>query len=281
MTLSEAEKADGLFLACKSQAITDCIVAPLLQEDSFEVTRIAGRIAAIERITNDVAVVRVQTEKRFSDYHPGQYANVVVGGFPAREYSFANPRGDEHLEFHIKKVNGGNVSSHIYDKAQIGDPISIVAPFGGAYFRPDTQGLLILVASGTGLAPIKAILHAASDANYDGEVHVYQAARNKENLYLVDEIGKLCAKLKNASLTQVVADPGAQLSATDALVSLLDSRYSDLADASAYLCGSPDTVEACRNALGRKHLPRERCYADAFVMRAPPTQEPGLSTLSG
>ncbi|SFV32836.1 2Fe-2S iron-sulfur cluster-binding protein [Hyphomicrobium facile] len=281
MVLSDQERKEGLFLACKSKVQTDCVVVPCLRENLSEQSNINGRISSIDRVGRDVAIVRVKTDQLFSDYHPGQYANVNFGNLPAREYSFANCRGDHHLEFHIRKVAGGRVSTHVHDRASIGDPVSITGPFGFAYLRPKTRGLLVLIASGTGLAPIKSILHAAVQAKYADTVHVYQSAQCEEGHYLVEEIRQLCGQLRDANHFRTSGEAETGATAREQLLALLDANYTVLANATAFLCGSPAIVEACRRALVSKSLPQDRCYADAFVMRTPTTEQVSPPMLSG
>lgn len=272
LLLPEAEQREGLFLACRSMALSDCFVLPCNREGEAERIAFAGEISAIERVSSSVAIVRVRPEEPFTRYRPGQYASVAFGALPSREYSFANAHGAAELEFHVRRVEGGQVSTHVCDRAKPGDPVSIVAPYGLSYLRPPSTGRLILIASGTGLAPIKAMLHAMADTNHDGEIHVYQCARSEKDLYFVEELQELCRRIKNISIDTVTRDPDIPGSSSRGrLISIMNARYLDLSDATAYLCGSEGLVRKCREALTRLNLPSDQCFADAFVHRPAPT----------
>ena len=146
-------------------------------------------IVGQERVTRDITRLTVQLEQALS-YQAGQFANLSVEGLPGvvRSYSFATPsRRDGEVSFFVRKVPGGQLSTLVNDEDVLGRSVRVEGPYGEFWMRPGTAPLL-LVAGGSGLPPILAMLQAALAAGVSRPVTLLFGAREREDLYALDEI---------------------------------------------------------------------------------------------
>ncbi|MCI0688020.1 MAG: FAD-binding oxidoreductase, partial [Sporichthyaceae bacterium] len=140
-----------------------------------------AEVVSHERRTNEIAVITVRTDQEFP-YRPGQYVYVETPWFPRvwRQYSMANaPRNDGLIEFHVKSVNVGWVSSALVRKAAVGDILRLGPAIGTMVLDPKSDRDVLCVAGGTGLAPIKAIVQDLASWNRSRSVYLFFGARHQ------------------------------------------------------------------------------------------------------
>ncbi|MGH8772124.1 MAG: FAD-binding oxidoreductase, partial [Burkholderiales bacterium] len=162
--LSEDERAAGLILACRSRPAGDVEVAWLgdAAPPAFHsVQPLVARVVRMEAATHDITRLYVEPAGKPLAFAAGQYANLTFGRLPARPYSMANRPDASVLEFHIRRVPDGLVSTYVAEELSIGERIKIEGPYGGAQLRENPARPMLLVAGGSGLAPMKSILLAA------------------------------------------------------------------------------------------------------------------------
>lgn len=124
-------------------------------------------------------------------YRSGQYMQVEVPGFPARSFSIGSPPGGDTLEFHIRN-SGSPMSLHATTKLAVGDTLGLRGPYGEAVYVPACDRPIIAVAGGSGLAPMKAIVEEAlADARRTAPVHLYCGGRDRQSLYMHDELAEI------------------------------------------------------------------------------------------
>lgn len=267
--LSDADLDSGMILACQSVPLSDVRIEVDLSSLAQR-RRVTGRVIAQQRLTHDITRLRVQLAQGLS-YQAGQYAEISVGALPGvwRSYSFAAPCGpDAQVEFLVRKVPGGAFSSAINDQDMLDQSVQIDGPLGDFRLRP-ADAPLLLVAGGSGLAPVLAILKDALAQGLTRPTTLLFGARTADDLYALDEIQDI-ARQWRASFSFVPVLSEAQRDArwsgerglvTDKLADLL------VPGAHAYLCGPPGMIDAAAALLSQHGMPREHVHADRFVTR--------------
>jgi CDP-4-dehydro-6-deoxyglucose reductase len=273
LALSAAERAAGWALTCISAAATDLKldIEDLGLPADLAVKTLPCRIDSIERPAPDVAVVRLRLPPTAAfRYLAGQYVDVIGPGGIRRSYSIANDgAGDAgRLELHVRRVDEGVMSEYWFGRAQANDLLRLHGPLG-TFFLRDTAGLhLVLLATGTGIAPIKALLGELAlrpDAQQPRSVALLWGNRHADDLYW-----------SPGSAAQGMAPPLAYtpvLSRADAAwtgarghvqQALLQRPY-PWAETAVYACGSLSMIDSARAALTAAGLPARRFLSDAFV----------------
>ncbi|MGY4827400.1 2Fe-2S iron-sulfur cluster-binding protein [Sphaerotilaceae bacterium SBD11-9] len=276
--LSAEERAQGLVLACRSRARGPVAVEWLLPErvrSALPVPRhVKVQVAEKTRAAHDVIRLLVVMKGKALHFLPGQYARLRVGRLPARSYSMANLPGEDGLEFHIRMVPQGLVSGHIAQRIEVGDTLRLEGPFGSATWQGVQPGPLLLVAGGTGLAPISSILRAALDDEHP-DIHLYHGVRDERDLYDSEVLTALHAA-QRLRYTPVLSAPGVATPRRTGFVHEVVGRdFPRLDTAALYAAGPPPMVEAVRAHALAAGLDAQHIAADAFHPSAPA----GLSLL--
>jgi len=275
--LSQAERDQGLVLACRSVPWSDCAVRWLDPSESVAhpIRHLGCRVAGVEDATHDIHIVRLAIESGGPfDYSPGQYAQVTFAGLPARDYSMASRPGEKLIEFHIRATKGGVVSQYVAKRLGEGDEVKLVGPYGAAHLRESHRGPIVALAGGSGLAPVRAIVEQALATGMEQDITLYFGVRAERDLYLEEHFKRLGEEYPNLNFIPVLSEPDA--SGTDGpgerrtgfLADALAADFTELDGAKAYLAGPPIMVETCTEALAKLGLRRQDVHADAFYTEA-------------
>jgi NAD(P)H-flavin reductase/ferredoxin len=250
-------------LACQCRVISDLKVA---LEDVPEISTFAGRIVDLVSLARDIEEVCIELS-RSPQYLPGQHYRVEFRGFPPRAYSptppLEGPAEDRVVRFHVRRLSNGHVSSALGRTIRKRHRAKLTGPFGSAYLRPHLPDRLVLVASGTGFAPLWSIADAAMKERPERELVFVVGARTLESLYMIPALCHL-AFYRNVTIIPVVTEPQSlskivrQGRQTDHLPALSARDV-------VYTAGAPAMVDSvARIAVGAA----ARCYADAFAPHA-------------
>lgn len=257
--------------ACQGRVMSDLT---LLVEDTPEATTLAGRVAELTPLAPDVVGVGIELA-RPPRYFPGQYYKVQFRGFPPRCYSPTAPLdgpGDERLmRLHVRRLTNGRVSSALGRRIHRGHHVKVVGPLGSAYLRPDHQNRLVLVASGTGFAPIWSIAVAAIGERREREVVLVVGARRLESFYMIPALCRL-ARFRNTTIVPVLSEPQS-VSSVLRQGQPIDHLPALTARDVVYAAGAPAMVERVAAAA---RMAGAKCYMDAF---APEAKEGDVSNL--
>lgn len=263
---------------CVAVALTDLVLdAEELPTPLVRTTRrTPARVVDMRRPSGEVVILTLRlppTETLL--FRPGQYVALMAQDGRPRPFSIANaPRRDGTIELHIGRRPGGAFTGYVHDELQPGTILRLEAPFGSFGLRDDNRRPAVLIAGGTGIAPIKAILEAAAQAPSPSRpLHVYWGSRRPEGLYELDAVAALAASAGAVRFTPVVSEPSTEdrWSGRAGLVhrAALDD-LPDLSDFEAYVCGGPALVEAARRDLIRDAgLSPDRFFADCFHSPSP------------
>ncbi|MFD1364821.1 globin domain-containing protein [Actinoplanes sichuanensis] len=225
-----------------------------------------GEVVAHERRSRDIAVFTVLPLQPL-DYRAGQYLSIECPRYQPRlwrTYSPANaPRRDNTLEFHVRAVGAGWVSSALVRRLQVGDMIKLAAPMGTMTLDRRSTRDAVFVAGGTGLAPIKSLLEELTRYNRTRWVHVFFGARNREDLYDLADLNRLAARYPWLSVVTACSDdptfPGEQGDISDVV-----AKYGPWKEHDFFVSGSGRMVRSTLKKLSELQIPSVRIKYDSF-----------------
>lgn len=264
-----AAMAGGCGGACAGAAIAPAS-APVVQLPASRT--ISVRIASIDKVGTDVAVLRLQQDSGAPlAYLPGQYLDVLLDGGVRRSYSMATMGGGDTLELHIRHLPGGRFTDHVFGALQAGERLTLEGPAGDFYLRTG-DAPVILLASGTGFAPVKAIMQQAIAQGNPRKVTLYWGGRKAADLYQHTLCQQWAAELPWFEYIPVISEPAEcnQWQGRTGYVhqAVLDD-HADLSTHHVYACGAPPMVTAARTSFSaERNLPATQFFADAFLSLA-------------
>ncbi|GAB1387083.1 CDP-6-deoxy-delta-3,4-glucoseen reductase [Melaminivora sp.] len=278
--LSDAEEAAGYILTCCARADSEVHIEArqVTDESSYPIRKLPVRVAALQRRSHDVMQVRLQLPAVDNfRYHAGQYLEFILKDGARRAYSMANAPhllqpGAPAVDLHIRHMPGGRFTDHVFSALKEKDILRIEGPFGSFYLREDSDKPIILLASGTGFAPIKALLERLQHLGSTRPVSLYWGGRRPGDLYLDEWVRSFQAQLPQLRYVPVVSDalPEDGWAGRTGFVhqAVLDD-CADLSGHQVYACGAPVVVDAARSSyIQQRSLPEEEFYADAFTSEA-------------
>ena len=173
--------------------------------------RLDCRVAGIDHATHDIRILSLDIESGGPfDFTAGQYAALAFPrNLPPRDFSMASPPGAARLEFHVRLVAGGQVTRHVMNTLRVGDRVSVNGPMGTAHYRKSHRGPVLLVAGGSGLAPIKSIAESALAGGAGQDMFLYFGARAERDVYLEEHFAALAARHPNLRTVTVLSESDA------------------------------------------------------------------------
>lgn len=273
--LSPEEEAHGFILTCCAVAHSDVVIESrqVTDESAFPVKKMPARVSSLARASHDVMLLRLQLPA--SDvfkYHAGQYVEFLLRDGDRRAYSMGNaPHTQaEHpgVELHIRHMPGGKFTEHVFGPMKEKDILRVEGPFGSFYLREDSPKPMVFLASGTGFAPIKAMIEHLQFKGITRAAVLYWGGRRPADLYMHDWVlGKL-AEMPHLRYVPVVSDAlpeDAWAGRTGFVHQAVLEDFPDLSAHQVYACGAPIVVDSAQAAYTSAGLPAEEFYADAFV----------------
>jgi CDP-4-dehydro-6-deoxyglucose reductase len=273
--LSAAEEADGYVLTCCARAITDVVLESKLvgAEGALPIVKMPVRVASIEKVSPDVAILRLQLPAGNTfKYHPGQYIEVLLTGGLRRSYSMANAPGQgTGVELHLRHMPGGRFTDHVFLRMQEKEILRVEGPFGSFYLR-DSDKPMVLLASGTGFAPIKALLEHMAAAGIQRPATLFWGGRRPQDLYMHQgllELLKILPQVRYVPVVSEAQDEDQWTGETGWVHQAVMREIPDLSGHQVYACGVPVMVDAARRDFtSLSGLPSDEFYADSFTSEA-------------
>ena len=262
--LKNTQKNKRYFLACQCQPDQDMSIK-LPDQSEFYTDSV---VVVNEMLNRNTLLLRIAFKDAF-EFNAGQFVNLQRADGLTRSYSIANiPQQDNTLEFHIRRLAGGKFSEWLHDDIKVGDTIAVSEPKGHCFYLPErsSQGLL-LVGTGTGLAPLAGILTDALTQGHTGAIYLFHGSRDVADLYRIDELRGLAQQYDNFHYIPC-------LSGNDVPDSFMRGRVNevvattlvDLKDWRVFLCGHPDMVKQMKKIAFMSGAKMQDIYADAFLV---------------
>ncbi|MCG5549082.1 FAD-binding oxidoreductase [Halorhodospira halochloris] len=278
--LTSEEQRSGLAIMCQALPQSDLSLdwSPDPGVLPPEPRQLAARVTDIDFVSADVCRLLLQLpEGKRLPFWAGQYIDILLQDGARRSFSLANsPHNDERLELHIRRVPGGRFTEYVFEHLRIGSWLRFEGPLGQFYLRENSSRPVILVAGGTGFAPIKSIIEYAMAASIDRSFEIYWGAGSVQGIYMDQQVRNWLSKTSGnkgprLSYTPVVADGGAEggWQGREGMVhEAVLADHPDLSDYEAYVAGPPPMVDAAEREFIRHGLDPQRLFYDSFEISA-------------
>jgi NAD(P)H-flavin reductase len=254
--LKDAWKAQGYFLPCVCVPRGDVTVAAL---DAGMAAR--STVLGVDWLSSDVVRLRLSRPDGF-DFRAGQYLSLRNPDGLSRSYSIASLPDDGVIDLHVRIYPNGRMGSWIANCAKPGDAVTLTGPFGECFYLPAReQQPLLLIGTGTGLAPLQAILRDALANGHTGPIHLYHGAVTPAGLYLVEEL----AALASVNYRAVVLSGDAPNVTTGAIDAVALGDHPKLNGWRVFLCGDPALVRTLKKKVFLAGAAMRDIHADAFL----------------
>jgi CDP-4-dehydro-6-deoxyglucose reductase, E3 len=282
--LNAEEEAAGYILTCCAVPQTGVVIESrqVTDESGFPVRKMPSRVMSLEKKSHDVMIVKLQLPANDTlRYHAGQYVEFILRDGARRSYSMANAphtvagadgAAQPAIELHVRHMPGGKFTDHVFTAMKEKEILRVEGPYGSFFLREDSNKPIIFLASGTGFAPIKAVIEHMSFKDIRRPAVLYWGGRRPADLYLNDWVRERMAQMPQLKYVPVISNALPEDNWTGRTGFVHKAVMEDFPDLSAhqvYACGAPIVVDSARaeySALAK--LPPEEFYADAFTTEA-------------
>lgn len=278
--LQPEELDAGYTLLCQAQPRSDLVIESreVRLASDIQVRKLPARLTRLRQATPDVAILTLQlpSSETFK-FYAGQYVELILKEGRRRSYSMANsPDQSASLELHVRHMPGGVFTDHVFGIGETQmkerEILRLEGPFGSFFLRDETEKPIVFLASGTGFAPIKAIIESMIERGLQRKAVLYWGGRRPRDLYMDELAREWTSKLQDFEYIPVVSDalPEDQWQGRTGFVHhAVMADFEDLSEHEVYACGAPIVVESARTDFKAKcGLPDECFFADAFTSAA-------------
>ena len=278
--LSDEEEAQGLILTCCAMAQSDLVLESrqVTEAGAFPIKKMPVRVASMAKKSDDVMVIQLQLPANdVMKFHAGQYIEFLLRDGSRRSYSMANAphtleAGAPKVELHIRHMPGGKFTDPVFTTMKEKDILRAEGPYGSFFLREDSDKPMVLLASGTGFAPIKALIEHMQHQGITRPATLYWGGRRPSDLYMNDWIEAQLARMPQLRYVPVISNATAEdawTGRTGFVHQAVLQDHPDLSGFQVYACGAPIVVDSAqRDYVNLGGLPAEEFYADSFTSEA-------------
>ncbi|MER7559843.1 benzoate 1,2-dioxygenase electron transfer component BenC [Nocardioides sp. NPDC126508] len=270
--LSAAEAAEGYALPCSMKPRSDLAlqIATTSEIAKTGAASYTGTVVGLDRLSPTTVELALDIPNRGElAFLPGQYVNIAVPGTEVtRSYSFANAPHEERLVFLVKLTAGGAMSTWLTERAAVGDEVTFTGP-NGSFFLREARRPVLMLAGGTGLAPVLSMLRQLEVDGCDRGGRLVYGVSTDDDLVKLDEVGELVSRLPGFTWDHCVSDPASAAANKGYVMSLIGEEDLHDGDVAIYLCGPPPMVEAVRTHVADAGLEPTGFYYEKFALAVP------------
>jgi CDP-4-dehydro-6-deoxyglucose reductase len=274
--LSDQEKTQGFSLFCCAVPAGDLVIEAreVGGSSDYPVRKMPTRVQGIRKAAPDVAIITLQLPANEAlAYRAGQYIEFLLKDGKRRAYSLAAaPSFGGPLELHIRHLPGGVFTDHVFGAMKERDILRFEGPLGTFFLREESDKPIVLLASGTGFAPVKALVEHMIHLQSERPVSLYWGGRRPQDLYMHELCEEWAKTLPNLRYVPVVSDALPEddwKGRTGFVHEAVIQDIPDLSGYQVYACGAPVMVDAARrDYVARCGLPADEFFADAFTTEA-------------
>jgi len=282
---TDEEKAQGKALFCQARPLGDMVIEARAvgAARGIQIKTLPCRVQTLERAADDVIVLRVKlpaNEKM--KFLAGQFIEFLLKDGTRRSFSMANPPHDAELvELHVRRVAGGKFTEHVFEKMKEREILRFEGPLGVFFLREESPKPIVLVASGTGFAPIKSLVEDALQRGIERPMTLYWGGRRPRDLYLNALAEKWAGEHAALKYVPVISDALPEdhwQGRTGFVHRAVMQDFPDLSGHQVYACGVPIMVDSARrDFIAVCKLPEDEFYADSFTTQADVAQPAAAS----
>jgi CDP-4-dehydro-6-deoxyglucose reductase len=284
--LSAEEEAEGYILTCCGVPQTDVVIysKQVTDESAFPIRKMPSRVLSMQKRSHDVIVLKMQLPANDTmRFHAGQYVEFILRDGSRRSYSMANAPHNlmqetapgataPVIELHIRHMPGGKFTDHAFSAMKEKEILRLEGPYGSFYLREDSTKPMILLASGTGFAPIKAVIEQMQFKGLQRPATLYWGGRRPADLYLDDWVKTQLVSMPNLKYVPVISNALPEddwTGRTGFVHKAVMEDFPDMSGHQVYACGAPIVVDSARAEFSAAcKLPPDEFYADAFTTEA-------------
>lgn len=279
--LPDEEKTRGKVLTCCAKPLGPITlnVRELKGLGDILVKKMPCRVNSIEKPTPDVAILKLQLPaNEVLQFKAGQYIEFILRDGSRRSYSLANPpQAEGGIELHLRHMPGGVFTDHVFNAMKPREILRFEGPLGTFFLRESTKPV-VLLASGTGFAPLKSLLEDAFFRQVDRTFVLYWGGRRLRDLYSAELARQWEYTHRNFRFVPVLSEPTAECAwqgRTGFVHHAVLEDFPDLSGHEVYACGAPVVVYSAQaDFTAQCCLPTDAFYADAFTSRADEDSSP-------
>ncbi|QDL55515.1 CDP-6-deoxy-delta-3,4-glucoseen reductase [Rhodoferax aquaticus] len=274
--LSQAEEAQGYVLTCCAHPQSDVVLESrqVTEIGAYPIKKFPTRVNTLTPVSDDVMVLQLQMPANDTfAYHAGQYIEILLRDGARRSYSMANaPHTGPGVELHIRHMPGGKFTDHVFGAMKAKEILRAEGPYGSFFLREDSDKPIILLGSGTGFAPLKALMEHMAHTKIERPTTLYWGGRRPSDLYMDSWVQEFVKTTPHMRYVPVVSDaqPSDQWAGRTGFVHLAVLKdYPDLSKHQVYACGAPIMVDSARaDFCASAKLPDHEFFADSFTSEA-------------
>ena len=270
--LPTSDRAAGMTLFCCAKPLSDLVleVREVGTARDIPVKILPCRVQQIERCAEDVIVLslKLPANERLQ-FLAGQYIEFLLKDGKRRAFSIANaPHDDGFLQLHVRLIPGGEFTGHVFGAMKEKDILRFQGPYGSFFLREESTKPMILLAGGTGFAPIKSLVEHAIHQGITRSIELYWGARNRAGLYLPElplSWARTHAQIRYLPVLSDATPADAWDGRTGLVHRAVLEDHADLSGYQVYACGAPAMIDAARAEFAAAGLPTEEFFADSFT----------------
>lgn len=278
--LDPDDLAQGYTLLCQAHPHSDLVVEAnvVRMADDIEIKKMPARVIELETLAPDVRCVTLQLPaSQDFRYYPGQYLEFILRDGRRRSYSMANlPAASKQVQLHIRHMPGGTFTDHVFGAGDTAMKLReiqrVEGPLGSFFLRENSDKPIIFLVSGTGFAPVKAIVEHMQAIACERPATLYWGGRRPHDLYLSDLAQEWAQSMQNFSYVPVISDALPEdnwQGRTGFVHHAVMQDFPDLSAYEVYACGTPIMVDSARRDFtSQNQLPEDAFFSDAFTSEA-------------
>lgn len=269
--LTTHDVESGKVLCCQAVPLCDLEleVREIGAAPGITVKILPVRVAELVKLNHDVMLMRLKlpsTEQL--NFLPGQFIDILLRDGRRRSFSLANPpHRNDYLELHIRHVEGGLFTGQVFQDMAPKALLRIEGPLGAFFLREESDRPILMMAGGTGFAPMQAMIEHSIEKGLPRPIHLFWGARAQKDLYRHEQVVEWCKKWTFLKYTPVLSSPAPEdiwEGQTGWVHEALLREYPDLSAHDVYLSGPPAMVTAAEEAFLARGLPEDRLFYDSF-----------------
>lgn len=270
--LSESDIKNNVRLSCQVKVKEDMEIE--VPEELFNVKQFKAVVEISKDVTPKIKFLRLRvTDGQDIKFKAGQYIQLIAPPYPGnqeevyRAYSLASYTGNlSFIDLVIGYVEGGLLTTYVHKHLSEGDNVAFNGPYGDFYLQ-DTDAEIVLVAVGTGMAPILSILHELKHRGSNRKATFFFGARTIDDLFMLEEMEMFERELPNFKFIPTLSKPQPEDNWQGEIGRVTDAMQRHLKEDSnqeAYLCGSAPMINSTVEMLKKKGIPEDKIYYDKF-----------------